>query len=148
MDEMILGKITSRRMSASGAALLLLGLLTGLLVPKLANPRMALASHVEGVMSGMMLMILGLLWPQLRLGAGAMKAAGWLAVYGAFANWINPLMAAAWDAGGTMMPGASGGKKGSRFQEMIINVVAVSLVLALVPAVFIVFWGLRGGSRD
>lgn len=143
MDMVMLRQLLSLRLMRSGSLLLLLGLLTGLFVPKLANPRMGLASHVEGVMSGMMLVILSYLFPQLRLGTTALKAAYGLSVYGAYANWINPLLAAAWDAGGSMMPGASKGKKGTPFQEMVISVVAVSLVAALLPAVFLVLWGLR-----
>ena len=72
-----------------------------------------------------------------------MKAARWLAVYGAYANWANPFIAAAWDAGGSMMPGASKGKKGTPIQEMVISIVAVSLVAALLLAVSLVLWGLR-----
>jgi (hydroxyamino)benzene mutase len=39
-----------------------LGLVTGLLAPKLANPRMGLSSHLEGLMNGMFLVLLGLIW--------------------------------------------------------------------------------------
>jgi hydroxylaminobenzene mutase len=143
MDNVILGQMLSHRLTRSGVLLLLLGLLTGLFVPKFANPKMGLSSHVEGIMGGMMLIILGFIWPKLWLKPTALKAAHWLALYGAYANWVNPLIAAAWDAGGSMMPGASKGKKGTPFQEMVISVVAVSLVVALLPAVFLVLWGLR-----
>jgi hydroxylaminobenzene mutase len=143
MDTVLLREILSQRLTRSGVLLLMLGLLTGLFVPKFANPRMGLSSHVEGVMSGMMLIILGFIWPKLWLKPAAMKTAHWLAVYGAYANWVNPLIAAAWDAGGSMMPGASKGKKGTPTQEMVITILSVSLVLALLPAVFLVLWGLR-----
>jgi hydroxylaminobenzene mutase len=143
MNTAALGQTLSHRLTFSGVLLMLFGLLTGLAVPKFANPRMGLASHVEGVMGGMLLTVLGLIWPRLKLGPHAMKAGGLLAIYGAFANWINPLIAAAWDAGGSMMPGASKGKKGTAFQEAVIGALSVSLVLALLPAVVIVLWGLR-----
>ena len=35
-----------------GILLFLIGLLTGFVIPKLANPRMGLASHLEGVLNG------------------------------------------------------------------------------------------------
>jgi hydroxylaminobenzene mutase len=143
MDTVILRQILSHGLTRSGVLLLLLGLLTGLFVPKFKNPKMGLSSHVEGVMGGMMLVILGFVWPKLWLEPAALKAAHWLAVYGAYANWANPLIAAAWDAGGSMMPGASKGKKGTPIQEMVISIVAVSLVAALLPAVILVLWGLR-----
>jgi (hydroxyamino)benzene mutase len=143
MDTVILRQMLSYRLTRSGVLLLLLGLLTGLFVPKFRNPKMGLSSHVEGVMGGMMLIILGFIWPRLWLEPAAMKAAHCLAVYGAYANWANPLLAAVWDAGGSMMPGASKGKKGTPLQEMVISIVAISLVAALIPAVSLVLWGLR-----
>ena len=65
MDTVILRQMLSHRLTRSGVLLLLLGLLTGLFVPKFANPKMGLSSHVEGVMGGMMLIILGFVWPKL-----------------------------------------------------------------------------------
>jgi len=48
-------------------SLFLLGLLTGFAVPALKNPRLALSSHLEAVLNGMFLVLLGLLWPHLQL---------------------------------------------------------------------------------
>lgn len=42
-----------------GFILITLGLLTGLVVQKTANPRMALASHLEGVFNGLLLVRVG-----------------------------------------------------------------------------------------
>jgi (hydroxyamino)benzene mutase len=50
-----------------GLVLFLIGLLTGLVVPAVKNPRMALSSHLEGVLNGMFLVLLGLLWPHIDL---------------------------------------------------------------------------------
>jgi len=130
----------------AGVLLLLLGLLTGLWVQAAANPRMALSSHIEGVLNGMLLVILGLVWPRLKIGAGFMKAAFWLVLYGAFANWANTLIAAAWAAGGSVMPFASLGMKGTSAQELIVMLGASSLAVALLAGGVIVFWGLRGGE--
>ena len=43
-----------------GLILFLVGLSVGLMVQNMANPRMALSAHLEGVMNGMFLVILGL----------------------------------------------------------------------------------------
>ena len=109
MDTSSMKECLSKRLVRLGVLLLLLGLLSGLLIPVLANPRMGLTSHVEGVMSGMLLIIMGLVWPRLRLSNRAMMVTSWLLIYGTYANWANPLLAAAWAAGGTMMPMASRG---------------------------------------
>jgi hydroxylaminobenzene mutase len=50
-----------------GLVLFLVGLLTGFAVPALKNPRMALSSHLEAVLNGMFLVLLGLLWPHIDL---------------------------------------------------------------------------------
>jgi (hydroxyamino)benzene mutase len=134
----------SRRLLSLGVLLILLGFLSGLLIPILANPRMGLSSHIEGVMSGMLLILMGIIWPRLSLGDRAMKVTSLLLIYGAYANWANPLLAAAWAAGGSMMPMASMGLKGTPVQEMVIGILSISLALALLIGNSHVLWGLRG----
>lgn len=147
MDTTSMKQRLSGRLIRLGVLLLLLGLLSGLLIPILANPRMGLASHVEGVMSGMLLIIVGIIWPRLRLSSGAMKITSWLLIYGAYANLANPLLAAAWAAGGSMMPMASKGLKGTPVQELLISIIAVSLALALLTGICHMLWGLRGEDK-
>ncbi len=127
-----------------GIVLFLIGLLTGFVVPKLANPRMGLASHLEGVMNGMFLVILGLLWPRLDLSHAWLVATFCLAIYGTFANWLATLLAAAWGAGASM-PIAAPGRRGSPRQEAVINFLLVSLSLAVVAASVLVIVGLSSG---
>jgi hydroxylaminobenzene mutase len=43
-----------------GVALFFLGLVSGVLIPAVKNPRMGLTSHLEGTQNGMMLIFLGL----------------------------------------------------------------------------------------
>src|ERR1700749_3933021 len=70
-----------------GLVLFLLGLLTGFAVPTLKSPRMALSSHLEAVLNGMFLVLLGLLWPHIHLPSAWGVAAVVLIVYSAYANW-------------------------------------------------------------
>ena len=87
-----------------GLVLFLLGLLTGFAVPALKNPRMALSSHLEAVLNGMFLVLLGLLWPHIHLPyAWGVTAVG-LIVYAAYTNWLASLLAAAWGAGRRLAP--------------------------------------------
>jgi len=136
-----------RRLIRCGILLFLLGLLTGLIVPALANPRMGLSSHLEGVMNGIFLVVLGLVWPRLRLSRAAQAIAFWLSVYGTFVNWAATLAAAAWGAGAPMMPIAGLGHEGTRVQEGIIAFGLVSLALAMIATSCIVLWGLRGADN-
>src|ERR1700744_1204016 len=87
-----------------GLVLFLLGLLTGVAVPALKNPRMALSSHLEAVLNGMFLVLLGLLWPHIHLPNAWGVTAVVLIVYSAYANWLAALLAAAWGAGRSLPP--------------------------------------------
>ncbi len=72
-----------------GITLFLLGLLTGLVVQEMRNPRAGLSGHLEGVMNGMFLMITGLAWKELGLGRTAERVVYGLLVFSTFANWAT-----------------------------------------------------------
>jgi hydroxylaminobenzene mutase len=136
---------TGHRLLQFGIALFLLGLLVGFSVPALANPRMGLASHLEGVMNGLFLVALGLIWPRLMLSPRLLNATFWLALYGTFANWIATLLAAVWGAG-RMMPIAAQGHFGTPGQEAIVRLLLMSLSVIMVLVCVLVLVGLRGGG--
>jgi hydroxylaminobenzene mutase len=125
-----------------GVSLFLLGLLTGFAVPVLTVPRLGLASHLEGLLNGLLLMVLGLMWPRLRLGRRAQALTFWLAVYGAFANWLATLLSAATGAG-AMMPIAAGGRTGDALAEAIVGFLLITLSTAMVATCGLLLWGLR-----
>ncbi len=127
-----------------GILLFLIGLLTGFLITKLANPRMGLASHLEGVLNGIFLVALGLLWQRLNLSHIWLAITFWLAIYSTFANWLATLLAAIWRAGASM-PIAALGHQGSSYQETVINFLLYSLSLAMVSACVIIIVGLHVG---
>lgn len=104
---------------------------------------MGLSGHLEGVMNGMFLVVLGLLWPRLRLSGRSFAMAFWLAIYSTYANWATTLAAAAMGAGETNMPLAAAGHRGSPFQEALITAGLVSLAIGVVVTCAIVLWGLR-----
>jgi len=58
---------TKRRLLWHGMFLFLLGLLTGFAEQSFSNPRMGLAAHLEGVMNGTFLVVLGAIWAEVRL---------------------------------------------------------------------------------
>jgi (hydroxyamino)benzene mutase len=125
-----------------GVVLFLLGLVTGFLVPVLAIPRMGLSSHLEGLFNGIVLIVLGLLWPQLALGVRAKAVTFALAVYAAFANWFATLLSAATGAA-AMMPIAGGGRTAGPEAEAVVAFLLISLSVAMIMAFLLVLWGLR-----
>jgi hydroxylaminobenzene mutase len=134
------------RLLQLGVLLFLLGLLTGFGMPLYANARMGLSSHLEGVMNGMLLVMLGLIWDRLRLGRATSMIAVVLAIYGTFTNWVTTLLAAVWGAG-AMMPLAAGAHHGTPVQEMLIAAGLWSLSISMVVVSVIVLWGLRRASQ-
>jgi hydroxylaminobenzene mutase len=125
---------------------LLLGLLTGFALPMLENPRMGLASHLEGVLNGLLLLILGVLWPRLLLSPRQARLTMGLVVYGTFANWAATLLAAVWGAGRSM-PLAAAGHQGLAWHEGVLDLLLFSLSFAMLTVCGLILWGLRGSGQ-
>ena len=125
-----------------GLTLFLVGLLTGVVVPKLRNPRMALASHLEAVLNGMFLVLLGLLWPHIHLPNAWGVTAVVLIVYSGYVNWLATLLAAAWGAGRKLAPIAAGDHVASAGKERVVSFLLVSLSLSIIVGVGIVVVGI------
>jgi hydroxylaminobenzene mutase len=126
-----------------GLVLFLLGLFTGLAVGSLKNPRMGLSSHLEAVLNGMFLVLLGLLWPHIRLPDAWGVAAAVLIGYAAYANWLPTLLAAAWGAGRRFAPIAAADHEAAVPKERVVGFLLLSLSVAIVAGVVIVIVGLR-----
>jgi (hydroxyamino)benzene mutase len=84
----------NRRLAWHGMCLFLLGLLTGFAETNFANLRMGLAAHLEGVMNDTFLVALGAIWTLVKLSPSSKMIAFWLALYGAYINWIVTTLAA------------------------------------------------------
>ena len=134
-----------RLLLRSGVLLFLLGLLTGFVIPAVANPRMGLTAHLEGVQNGLVLLVIGFVWPELRLGPRLARVTFWLIMYGTFANWATTLLAAIFGTG-AMSPQTAAGFQGTQVEEAIVTVGFISLGIAIVAGTVIVLWGLRGTS--
>ncbi|MCV7096773.1 hydrogenase [Mycobacterium kubicae] len=125
-----------------GLVLFLLGLLTGFVVSALKNPRMGLSSHLEGVLNGMFLVLLGLLWPHVHLPNAWAVTAVVLLVYSAYANWVATLLAAVWGAGRRLAPIAAADHEASAAKEAVVRFLLLSLAGSIVIGVGIVIVGL------
>jgi hydroxylaminobenzene mutase len=136
-----------RRLLILGATLFLLGLLTGFIPGALANPRMGLASHLEGVMNGTFLIALGAAWGHVRLGRRAESIAFWSLAFGTTANWLTTLLAAVWGTG-RMTPLAAPGLKGLPWQEAVISAGLIALSVAMVVGTALVLLGFVRNARS
>ncbi len=100
---------SSRRLIRHGMVLFLLGLLTGILIPTLTSPRLALAAHMEGLLNGIFLILVGgVVWKQLRLPERLAAAGFWLLLIAAYASWGFCLLAAVFGASQTLAIAGAG----------------------------------------
>jgi hydroxylaminobenzene mutase len=134
-----------RRLIWHGMFLFLLGLLTGFVETKFANPRMGLAAHLEGVMNGTFLIALGAVWMEVRLSAKLKATAYWTALYGAYVNWATTALGAALGAA-ALSPITSAGHNALPWQETLMTTLFMSVGLAIVGSAVLVLWGLRRGA--
>lgn len=124
-----------------GLVLFLLGMLTGLAVPAVKNPRMGLASHLQGTTNGPFLIVIGLLWPRLNLTHLWQVVTMALLAYGTYANWLAAQLAAIWGGGRKFAPAAAGDHIASVAKEGIVNFLLASLAPAMLAATIILVVG-------
>jgi hydroxylaminobenzene mutase len=140
---------TMKRLTWWGTLLFLLGLLTGLMLammPGVAdNPRGVLSGHLEGVMNGMFLIIVGLMADRVRLSTRASAVCVGLLLYGTFVNWFTTTMAGILGAS-QAMPIAGAGHHAAPVVEQVVLVVLVSVAFAMIGAVGMLLFGLRRGE--
>ena len=137
-----------RRLLQVGVALLLFASLEGFAIPYLAAPRLGLSVHTLSALQAVLLLALGLVWPQLHLSRKAAQTAFWLLVYSALAILAAYVLGALWGAGNETMHFAAGASHGTPLEETVIKVVAYSSAPTGITAFAIILWGLRNKTTD
>ena len=140
-QDSIAGADTGLNLIRLGAALFLAGLLTGLAVSALANPRMGLSAHLEGVMNGTFLIALGAAWPHVRLSPLLDRCAFGLLAFGSIANWLVTLLSALWHTG-ALTPIAAPAPRAAPWQEVVVQTGLMALSVAMIGGVALVLCGL------
>jgi (hydroxyamino)benzene mutase len=131
-----------------GMFLFLLGLISGFVEQKFINPRMGLATHLEGVMNGTFLVALGCAWSYVKLSQPMKAAAYWITLYGTYVNFATTALAAALGTA-ALSPITGAGHQAQPGQEKLITALFMSVGLAIVSSTLLVLWGLRrGAGRD
>ena len=134
---------SKRKLWRHGMLLFLIGLLTGLAETTFTNVRMGLAAHLEGVMNGMFLLALGVVWPELRLSPKTKAIAYASVLYGTYANWAVTTLAAIFGTG-ALSPITAAGLHAPRWQEILVTVGFMSVGIAIIGGTVLVLVGLRG----
>jgi hydroxylaminobenzene mutase len=130
---------TKRRLLWHGMFLFLLGLLTGFVELKFANPRMGLAAHF--------LVALGAAWTEVNLSTRLEATAYWGALYGTYANWGVTTLAAILGTA-ALSPITGAGHSGQPWQESVVTVGFMSVGIAIVASSILVLWGLRRTAKS
>lgn len=126
-----------------GVFLFLLGLLTGFAIPGLTNPRLGLSAHMEALLNGMVLLLLGgVVWKYMKLSQRMEAIVYWFFMYAAYGSWFFCLLAAIFGANKTL-PIASAGHSVAPWQEVPVQAGLTLVALCVTIASVIVLYGLR-----
>jgi len=136
---------TKHRLLWHGILIFTFGLLAGAAVPVVVNPRMGVAAHVGGVMSGMFLLLVGLIWEGIKLPRTAARTTFWLFLYASHTGWLGQFLAAVFGTS-RATPIGGAGFQGAPWQENLVYFVTGSFSIAIFLACMLALWGLRKKS--
>jgi len=138
-----------KRLIWHGVFLFLLGLLSGFIIPALTNPRLALSAHMEALLNGMFLILLGgIIWNELKLSDRMTTISFWLFLYAAYGSWAACFLAAVFGAS-KMLPIASAGyEAAAAWQETLVRIALSLVALSITFACCLVLYGLRKGATQ
>jgi hydroxylaminobenzene mutase len=130
-----------------GVMLFLFTSFEGFVIPALAAPNLGRSVHTLSAFTGVLFVTMGLTWPTLKLGTTASRIAFWLLIYSALATIAGFVVAALWGAGGSIMPIAAQGVRGSDLQEAAIQALMYPAAPTGIVAFGLILWGLRAKSN-
>lgn len=136
-----------RRLMWYGMMLFFLGLLTGFAETNFSNLRMGLAAHLEGLMNGIFLLVLGAIWGEIQLSSQLRAASFWLMLYGTYSNWLFTMLAAVFGTG-VLSPVLAPGFKAAAWQEGLVQIGFISVGIAITAGTVIALWGLRRDAQE
>jgi hydroxylaminobenzene mutase len=131
-----------RLLIRAGFVLFTLALLTGFAIPAFTNQKMAVAAHLTGVVNALLLIALGLVWGFLTVGPVGARLTRAAFLYAAYANWGTSCLAAAWGTS-RLTPLSGAGYGAAPWQEAVVQVLQVSLALAILAGALSVVYALR-----
>lgn len=129
----------------TGLLLFMLGLLNGLVIPRLRSPRLGLSAHLTALQSASVLIAVGLLWPKLAIAAPWDLVLGhglWISLY---AVWFALFLAGLFGAG-RGLPIAGQGMTTSSGRQRLVTVLlaAGSLGCLIATGGILVAWRFTG----
>jgi (hydroxyamino)benzene mutase len=130
-----------------GLILFFLGLLTGFVIPSMLSPRLGMSAHVEAILNGMFLVLMGgMVWDRLVLSHRIVTAVYWLLLYAGYGSWMFCLLAATFGAS-QMLPIAGAGHHALLWQERLVTAGLGMVGISITVACGFVLYGIRKGLR-
>jgi hypothetical protein len=141
----------SRQVLVHGLALVLVGLLSGFVVPHTPHPRLAVGAHIQLVSNGMLFVVMAVVLTVVPHRVGPKAAA--VMVLAAWLTWGMGLseIANAWWGTTQMLPIAAGQARaqgGLPWQEMVVKLTHIAAGLGLVVAWALLALGVRQRRED
>lgn len=131
-----------RLLIRAGFVLFTLALLTGFAIPAFLNQRMAVAAHLTGALNALLLIALGLAWGLLTMSPVQARLTRGVFLYATYANWGTSCLAAAWGTS-RLTPLSGAGYGAAAWKESVVQVLQVSLALAILAGAVSVVYALR-----
>ena len=129
-----------------GFILILLALVSGLFVPAMPIPRLGLSAHTIGILSGVLLIGIGAVWPLFALSVRQQKIMYGTWLYSSYVNWLGCRLGAMLGAG-KATPLASAGAMGTAAAEGLVAALLVSVGVVSFIAAGLSIYGLRGDAQ-
>jgi hydroxylaminobenzene mutase len=134
-------KKPSQPLLTAGALLILLSFILGMILPVFTNPRMALSAHQQGIIAGILLMLMGFVQSHAILGSISLRHLERLLISGAYSLWTGILFSAVFGTS-RATPIAGDGYIGSRWQEISVSIVLLAGSLMLILGLIFLLTGL------
>ena len=136
------------RLLIAGSLLLLFGLLLGGIIPLFTNPRLALSAHEQGIIAGVFLLLLGLVWPYAVFRRINSATASVLLMIGTYLIWIGILVGSVLGTS-RITPIAGDGFAGSNGQEIAVAcILMVGSVMTIFGMLVLVISLVRGTLKS
>lgn len=130
-----------------GFVLILLALISGLFIQAMPIPRLGLSAHTIGILSGVLLLAIGAVWPSFVLSVRQKRLMYWSWVYSSYMNWLGCLLGAVTGAGRST-PIASDGVVGAPVADAVVGMMLLTVVIASFIAAGLSIFGLRSGVSN
>lgn len=104
----------------SGILLFVLGLLNGLMIPKMKSPRLSLSAHLTAVQSGTFLIAIAWAWPHFDMEARTSLLLAYGLSGSLYVLWVAFFLAGIWGAGRSL-PIAGRNSETSALRQRIVN---------------------------